>query len=155
MCTDDTHTGQHCNLSSGFISSALNEGLFLIYRERLKPVAPRLGKPTELRNVGLQAWNLVSLPSINRKRVMVVIKKTEILGGSCWQTTPEATRGPGTQLVNNGCEVKNTAPPPPWTLLCSPQPTHGPCVTGVVKTWPYVYWDRNKSGRQRWVYKSF
>lgn len=53
---------------------------FTFYRGRLKHVAWRFGKSVQLRNAGLQAWNLVSLPSVNRKQVMVVIRKTETLG---------------------------------------------------------------------------
>lgn len=51
---------------------------FTSYRGKL--IAWRFGKPAQLRNVGLQAWNLVSLLSVNRKQVMVVIRKTETLG---------------------------------------------------------------------------
>ena len=40
----------------------------------------RLGKPAQQRTVGLQARNLVSLPRVNRKQEMVVIRKTETLG---------------------------------------------------------------------------
>lgn len=87
---------------------------------------------------------------------MVVIKKTEILGGSCWQTTPEATRGPGTQLVNNCCKVKHMH----LLLLhehwcASPQPSHSPCVTGVVKTWPFVFETEIKAGDRGGCIKAF
>lgn len=37
-------------------------------------------KTCSLRNVAVQAWNQVSLLSVNRKQVMVVIRKTETWG---------------------------------------------------------------------------
>lgn len=71
---------------------------FTFYLVRLKPIARRLGKSAQLKNVGLQAWNPVSLPIVNRKQVMVVIRKIETLGSELLADSPWSK--PGAQSLS-------------------------------------------------------
>lgn len=86
ICQDDINILSSCVTFQVVSSTGYWMDLFFIsacfisYRGTLKPIAWRFGKPAQLRNARLQAWNLVSLPSVNRKQVMVVIRKTETLG---------------------------------------------------------------------------